>query len=140
MESQEYTIQNQDEFKTALENYWVNITQIKEVKDEIKKEKKQRMQAVEMMVKEINHLTPAIEQYMLQHKISHAVKFRGKTFRLRWTNHKSKIDLTEASDMMRERGLDESTMSIISDALSTKKECKRCKIECKLAEVTDIDE
>jgi len=139
MASEEYTIQNQDEFKSALENYWVNITQIKEVKEEIKKEKKQRMQAVDLMIKEIDHLTPAIEQYMLQHNISHAVKFRGKTFRLRWTNHKSKLDMTEISDMMREKGLDESTLSIVSDALNMKKESKKCKIECKIAEVTDIE-
>lgn len=136
VESEPIVITNKSEFKSALESYWVNATQIKEVKDQLKAEKKIRMQAVELMKKEVEKLSPAIEKWMVAQKIE-TVRSRGKTFHLKWKKLKSKMSNDELADKMKQEGVSEDNINIFLQVAQIKKERSSSSLECKVEEESE---
>lgn len=135
-EDQQVIIHNKAEFKSALESYWVNATQIKEVKEQLKQEKKHRMQAVELMKKEVEKLGPAIEKWMIAQEIQ-TVRSRGKTFHLKWRKLKSKMSNDELADKMKAQGVSDENIQIFLEIAKLKKERSSSSLECKIEEQSE---
>lgn len=131
------TIKDKDEFRQALDSYWVASSLIKDAKDECKQEKKKMMLRITLMLQEVNNLRPAIQKYMIDNNLT-TVKSKGKTFSLKWRKAKSKLSNDEIAEMMRDESVDEEIVTSFLKIAEKKKEKTSGTIECKILEEEEI--
>lgn len=135
----EIVIENKRGLKEALEQYWVVSSQIKEVEDEWKAEKKKIQSKAVAMKEERKKLIPAIQNYMVKEKMSSA-QSHGKIFRLQWTKTKTRLNEEEIRKALETNGIEEEDIEKFISVSQTKKETKTGKIKCELIDETSEDE
>ncbi len=130
------TIQNKQEFRTALDQYWIATSLIKEAKEECKEEKKRIMSKIALMVKEVDALLPALRDYMLQEGLT-SISSKGKTFHLKYRKSKTKLSNDEIAEMLRKEEVDEDAVQAFMNVAAMKKEKTSSHIKCEVEEVVE---